>query len=270
MNSMSPLHEKAWSAKMLKDEILTDRMLSERNYDGKTVWHVAAKAGTLNMIPVNLFTEEVLSQTDNYRFTVWHEAAKYGTLKDIPNNLFNNEVLSQKDKLGNTVFHIAAEYEFLKDIPEHLITEEALEYLNNHGEKVLKRAAENNSLKDIPEYLISIKSLLEFTEEGVEGLIKQRKFKYGVLIKENKSFEKEIVCKDSRLEFVDIVNNKVHFSFEGINDTIIWRKDGVFLNNENYGTLNEAVLFIEKTYSNVEKSVSLPRKVNLELEEFML
>ena len=58
-------------------------------------------------VDFSLITTELLNETDEFA-TVWHRAAKHGTLKDIPKRFFTSEALSQKTPNGMTVWHYAA------------------------------------------------------------------------------------------------------------------------------------------------------------------
>ena len=48
---------------------VTTEMLNEYDSEGLTVWHVAAKHGTLKYIPKHYFTENAMNQQDLYKTT---------------------------------------------------------------------------------------------------------------------------------------------------------------------------------------------------------
>ena len=140
---------------------LTTELLNERNDVGNTVWHIAAKNGTLKDIPKELFTEEAMNQINSDEKTVWHiAAASYNSFIKMPLHLLTETILNKKDKFERTVLHEAAENNTLKYIPLNLFTKNGVEQRNKHGENVLHTAAEFNSLCDIPKHLM-IKEVLD-------------------------------------------------------------------------------------------------------------
>ena len=83
------------------------------------------------------------------------------------------------------------------------------------------------------------------------------------------NLENDILLRDPRLKLIDVKDNNVIFSFEGIKDDIILNKDGAFIENVNHEMLSNAVQFIEANYGNIEQSISLPKN-SLTEEQFVL
>lgn len=248
------LHEKAQYGTLKDAKNLTTEKLNKRTSAGNTVWHVAALYNTLKDIPKNLFTIKALSQIDADKRTVWHLAAQRGALNTIPKNLFTSEALAQVDKFGSTVWENLIEKNSLPDIPLHLITLNLLE-MRNGNNFVFK----------------------EKDRSYIEKVVYNRTVMFNEFIAANPQFAKDVEHRDERLKVADATHEKIFFSFDGVNDLIVLAKEGVFINNiivsgnpPEASPLNEAVLFIENNYENVEKSIPIPTEKSSILDSFVL
>lgn len=166
-----------------------------------------------------------------------HEQAQ----KSLKVEVLTTELLNEKDEFDMTVWHYAALYGTLKDIPKRFFTKEVLNQRNYRGITTWHFAATGNSFKDIP-----------------------KRFFTGDAFSQKNDCEKTVWhCAAYWNRLKDIPKhliNKNLLTMKNIKDEI---KD------ENHGTLSKAVQFIEKNYSNVEQSISLPKN-SLKLEHFVL
>lgn len=226
------LHQKA-NNKLLKGEFLTIEALNEKQENGQTVWHCAAWWHSLKDIPESLFNEYSLNLKDDEGGTVWHNVAIRGNLKYIPKHLFTNDALAKVDQYGRSVWHYIAQNQTIRDVPEHLITKDLLDIQFNEDDKA---------------YITNIAEL--------PGLLNK-------FIIENSILAKDIEHHDPRLKLIDVKNNTLFFSFEGI-------KDEITLSKNRFNSLGDVVSFIEQTYPNIEKSLVLPKSKASNVDEFVL
>lgn len=168
------LHEKA-QKRALKGAVITTELLNERNNDGETVWHHAARVNSLRDIPIHFFTEEAMNKvvaggTANDGDTVWHVAAKNYSLEHIPKHLFTEEAMKEKNEKGETVWESAVKNKTLRAIPKHLFTEEVFNEEDGMQNTLWHHAAGTRTLKDIPRRLFSAESLKRKNDAGYSAL----------------------------------------------------------------------------------------------------
>lgn len=272
---MGKLHEKAKKRTLKSVKSITAEMLNERDENNNTVWHLAAEYGSLKDIPSHLFTEEVLKKVNSSENSVWKIATEYNALKDIPKHLFTTEAMAQKSRYGDTVLHLAAYFDVLKDIPSHLLTPEAMTEKGAHDRTVWHIAKQNNTLpkvlKMIPNNLISLEMLSLKDAHGVlifnKHSIEQRYITNIVELPEGlKAFVAEnnhLDIKDERLKLVRATKSELRFSFPGYRNRISLTKKGVFIGENAYKSINDAVSFIENTLN----IASMPENLNAFITE---
>lgn len=289
LNKLDKFNNTVWhiaaNLETLKDiprHLFTKDVMNQKNDHGHTVWDLAVE-NELSGIPEHLFTKKVLTEETVRRGSIFmHAAAKYSTLNAIPQHLFSEKILNKKNSDGQTVWHVAAKYGTLNVIPKHLFTSTALIKLDNSGESVWQYIATNELIAEVPLRLIT-KDLLDMKDNRenilfcnidkayINNVITERlNNSFTDFITNNPELEKDIVHRDPRLILEEASRNELVFRFTGIEDKVILAKDGVFLNNENYKTLNTAVLFMENNYENIEKSISLPVNDALYVGKFVL
>ena len=279
------LAARAGTLNKINPDFMTTEALSKPDYKGNTVWHLAAQRDGLGYIPKNLFTEEVLALKNLEGQSVLISAARHYCLNHIPPHVFTDKTINQIDSTGNTIFHLSAGNNTLEFIPDCLLTKNVMNSKNYQGDSVFSIIANSihrNILQKLPVSLIDKDLLNMKTEEGrslfniydttyIEEVLQlQLSDKLQGFINSNPSLAKDIEFHDPRLIPFDVKDNSVCFQFEGVEEQVFLNKDGVFLNNENYNSLNEAVLFIQQTYPHIEQSLLLPNSTSFDVQAFTL
>ena len=263
-------HTAAWfkTLNYIPKELFTSEALAQKDAFGDTVWHQAAQTGVLNAIPEHLFTEASLGLTNSKGMTLWEKAVQARTLNQIPKYLFTKEILNKRTAAGDTLWHYAAITKTLNAIPKHLFTYESLNQRNNSGNAVWLFMNDLKMLKEIPKHLITSKLLdmklsngefvfTKSTRNYIKNVLEMPE-KLKEFIKNAPNLEREIEFKDERLILTKVNKESVVFDFEGYKKSISLTKEGVFMNNEKYKSLKDAVSFIEESELNIEKSMPLP------------
>lgn len=233
---------------LLKPEELTVKALNQKDESGQTAWHVASWFFSLQYIPKHLFTSEDLSQTNNHGETVWHVAAQFNTINAIPRHLLTVEALSKPNKYGVTVWEHIVENNTLQHIPVHLITSNLLKMRKSNNKLVFGKRNANYINKVVSERL---------------------KTETKAFFSNNPSLSNAIEFADPRFKLKEANLEKLVFEFQGMHDDITLNKDGIFLGNKSFASLNHAGLYIETHYFNIEQSIILPAN-NIPLESFVL
>lgn len=193
---------------------------------------------------------ETLNQIDDWGDTVWHKIAASQKLSLVPKELFNIESLNLKNNKEQTVWELAKN--ILNQIPSNLITKELLEMVTQKGNPVFN-----------DEGIVYIKNIISSRHSHWDNFLKSA------------NLEKDFIHRDPRLILNECTDTKMTFSFENISDLkITLKKDGVYVKNNNSivqkETLQEAVLFIEKEFPNIEQSIAIPKINSSEIPEFVL
>lgn len=237
-DSLWHIAAKAGTINCIPEELFNSSSMMIKNGEGNTVWHRAAFSNNLKDIPQHLFTSEALAQTNRYKRTVFHAAGNGGCLNAIPKHLFTEEVMNQKDCNNETFWHQAAVFKCLKNIPKVLFTEDAFYQQNNTGANVWGIIAKRNIIKDVPIHLIT-PTLLTMSHNGKPlfnkddtDYVNEVIDKLGRFIETYPNLEKDIIHRDSRLILTDIQQDCLWFKFKGADtNSIILNENGVFFND---------------------------------------
>lgn len=244
--------------------------------------HEKATNRLLDEEDFSLITTEMLNKQDQQGDTVWVRAAAHDSLNAIPSHLFTEDVLNFKNSTGNTTWQWFAKFKKLNDKSINLIIKEALQ---SSKPIVNNWRITPGQLDLVNKYLINLKNKYDlhiFAIQDVDYIENVLRIpeRLDDFIKVYPARAKEIEFRDPRLKLVD-VGLSLSFRFDGIFDTVILNKEGVFLHHKNYATndylklknyhtLNNVVSFIEQTYPNIEKSLVLPKKDVSIVGEFIL
>lgn len=238
------LHEKAETKGLLKNEKLTVKTLNEQDDEGNTVWHYAAICGTLNEIPEDLFNKTSLEELNYMNFSTWFYVAMQKQIKKIPLAMINEDLLEMKK---NDYFSPIEEY------PEAI--NDFFSFEDENGNFRRSFSGDGQGLFD-EEDTVYIKTVVSD--------------KLRAFCERHPEFEKDVSHKDPRLVLTGARDNLLVFKFKGIDEPVIITTKGVFLNQVNHNTLNETVLFIEKTFPDIEQSILLPKLTKSDILEFTL
>lgn len=156
--------------------------------------------------------------------------------------------MDMENNYGTTVWEEAVNYKTFKSIPKHLITADLLIMKNTDSQPLLNKS----------------------NRKYVEGVISERSINFTKFIKNNPDLETEIALRDTRLDILKYTAKSMFFQFAEIEDEIKLNTEGVFINDVNYKTLNNAILFIEKKYPNTEQSIILPISDISKIADFVL
>ena len=199
--------------------------------------HEKAKIGDFKG---EVLTTDLLNEKDEHGDTVWHTAASYGSLKDIPSSLFNIDSLNIKNSFNSTVWHLLATgYEQFQHIPLLCFTDALLDMKSRS-----KSRPSDDLFGSLQKQIITSKL--------------NQKAKINDFLLQTPSLAKEVEFADDRLVLSEFVEQAIVFKFDGIDDKVILNKHGAFVGKSMHKSLNDAVLFIEHTYPDTEKSIFLP------------
>jgi ankyrin repeat protein len=122
----------------------------QRNNEGETLYHWAAKKGFLGHIPEQLLKTNLLLTPDEFGYNCFQIAARNGALDKVPQRLLTQENLAEHGERSENTFHMAAEAGHLDKIPKEILTAENLLQPDMHGETCLHLAADQGHLDKLP------------------------------------------------------------------------------------------------------------------------
>jgi ankyrin repeat protein len=171
--------------------LLTHRVLSQQDLEGRSAYHLAAKYDQFKHIPKALINLDILKECTDNGQTTWgtlirndqfkevlpflkdlinerdaggetflHVCASAGELQQVSKKyMTKNRIFSTVNRSNENVIDYGAYYGCLDQLPKEFITEEAMNLRNSSNQTPLHMATESGKLHLIPKEFLTQKNL---------------------------------------------------------------------------------------------------------------